>query len=446
VTVGFAVLILVAFLALPWMSAINADGANYTGFEMLTGKSDGSKLDIALIFLVPIVGVAGLIFGTGGLFSPLDSKGISGFTAAAGLFGLFYYFNFVIVKTHGLDYTLDVARMGFWLALAGFAGMVMQRFFPRMDVSEAENTRFGKITRDQRFWGIIFVLPMVTLLLSFTVYPVGRSIQMTMYNWRGIGEATQYVGLRHFQTVLQDEWFWNAFWNTLQYAAVLVPIQLTLALMLALVLDNPRMFGRTFYKTVYFLPVVTSVAIVAIVVRLMLNSGSHMLSDMLSIQPAIYPLGDADYSMWAVIAFGTWYSFGINLVYFLAALQTVPVELYDAAKVDGANWFQRLLFVTLPGIRPVAIIILFFAVLGSMRVFEQSFVLTNGGPFFSSEVVSGYIYRFAFQGGGGPGGGSGGVANIGYASAAAFIMGLLILAITAVQALVSRYLVTSGRK
>lgn len=291
-------------------------------------------------------------------------------------------------------------------------------------------------------WSVLFLAPMVTLALAFKVYPVVRSIKITMYNWNGIGNPTQYVGLRHFKTVANDPMFWNAFENTIQYTLVLVPIQLTLALLLAMVLNQPKTAFKTFYRTAFFLPVVTSIAIVAVVVRLMLQTGGLQISDFFNIKPPINPIGNPQYSMWSVIIFGTWYSFGINLIYFLASLQTVPQELYDAAKVDGANGLQQIKNVTLPCIRPMLTIQLFLALLGSLRVFEQSFVLTGGGPYFSSEVVSGYIYTYAFGGGGrfsGP-------ANLGYASAAAFFMSLLILGITGAQILITRRLNTNRGK
>jgi ABC-type sugar transport system permease subunit len=307
---------------------------------------------------------------------------------------------------------------------------------PAVVVSKAR--RRSRLTPQQRSearWGWVLLAPMLILTLTFSIYPVFRSLQITMYNWNGIGQPQQYVGLRHFQSVLNDQYFWNAFGHTLQYTLVLVPIQLTLALMLALILNNPRLGLNTFYRTIYFLPVVTSLAIVAIVVRLMLQQGGLQFSQTLGLNPPLNFLGP-NLAMWSVIGFGTWFSFGLNLIYFLAALQTVPEELYDAAKVDGANWMQRLWFVTLPGIRPVATIILFFAVLGSMQVFEQSFVLTGGGPFFASEVVAGYIYRFAFGGQGM----SASPANLGYASAASFVMNVLVLIVTVTQLLVVRRL------
>lgn len=292
--------------------------------------------------------------------------------------------------------------------------------------------------RSEMIGSWLFVLPMLILTLTFSIYPVIRSLQITMYNWQGFGQPQQYVGLRHFETVLSDPWFWNAFGNTLKYTVVLVPVQLTLALILALILTNSKMRFTGFYRMIYFMPVVTSIAIVAIVVRMMLQRSAVPVSAFLGINPPINPVGDARYAMWSVIGFGIWYSFGYNLVYFMAALSTVPEELYDAAKVDGANWFQRLIYITIPGIRPIATIILFFAVLGSMQVFEQSFALTGGGPFFASEVVSGYIYRYVFGGTGVGGGSTGQTINLGYASAASFIMNVLVLSITMLQLYITR--------
>lgn len=303
---------------------------------------------------------------------------------------------------------------------------------PRQHIPQHSHQRRGEI-----IWGAIFVVPMLVLVLTFTIYPIFESARITMYNWNGIGNPSQYVGLRHFETVANDEWFWNAFWNTIQYTATLVPAQLSLTLVLALVLSNPRMLFRTLYRTIYFIPVVTSLAIVAVVVRLMLNTSGRAISEFLNVYPPTSPIINPDLAMPSVILFGTWHSFGINLIYWLAALQTVPEELYDAAKVDGANGWQRLLYVTLPSIRPFAAIILFMAVLGSLQVFEQSFVLTRGGPYFASEVVSGYIYTYAF--GGNSVGRAFSSANLGFASAASFFMSLLVLAITLVQVVVMRY-------
>jgi ABC-type sugar transport system permease subunit len=288
--------------------------------------------------------------------------------------------------------------------------------------------------RGERWWGLLFVLPMTILVALFMIYPQYGSVEIALYNWTSIGsQPTQFVGLRHILTVAQDPWFWNAFKNNLLYTAVLVPVQLSLALVLALILNSPRMKLKLLYRTVYFLPIVTSLAVVAIVMRLMLGNFGYQISQAFGMKPPVDPISSPNLAMLSVIIFGMWHSFGYNLIYFMAALQTVPEELYDAAKIDGANNFQRTMFITLPVIRPILWVILFLAVFGSMQVFEQSFVLTRGGPYYASEVVAGYIYNYAFTT---PG--SLRQPNIGYASAAALFFSTLMIVFTVLQYFVLR--------
>jgi raffinose/stachyose/melibiose transport system permease protein len=286
--------------------------------------------------------------------------------------------------------------------------------------------KHSALYKNEGWVGYLFMLPTLIFVAVFVVYPVLASLYITLYNWVGVGTPTQFVGLRHYLRVAQDPWFWNAFKNTILYTLILVPIQLSLSFVMAMILNNPRLRLRTFYRTIYFLPVVTSVTIVAVVLRLMLGNFGIQISQMLGIDPPVDPIGDPRFALLTVVAFGIWQTFGYNMVCFLAALQTVPAELYEAAKIDGANSLQVALHITLPIIRPMATVILFLALLGSMNVFEQSFVLTGGGPFFASEVVGGYIYSYAF-------GGVGRTPNVGYASAASVFMNILILGITLAQ-------------
>lgn len=298
--------------------------------------------------------------------------------------------------------------------------------------------RSGRVSdRQETLWGILFLLPMIVLVLAFTVYPILGSVQFALYNWSGFGKPTQFVGLRHFITTATDSYFWNAFKNNVFFTVVVVPVQLLIALVLAVILNNPRTRLRVLLRTMFFLPVVTSIVIAATAVRIMLANFGTTVTASLGADPPIDILGSPDFAMWAVIAFGCWYSLGYNLVYFLAALQTVPLDLYDAAKVDGANGWQRMVHITFPSIRPVFIIILFLAILGSLNVFEQSWVLTGGGPFYASDVVAGYIYRMTFSSSISAGGGS---ANFGRASAAAFFFSALILIITLIQWAINRRL------
>ena len=433
---GAALLIVLAVL-LPWLTG---NDNTYTALKLLLDGLNANGVDHTLIFLPFIAGALGLLAGVGATVSPADARHWKVFYVWSGGAALLYYFNFFVNKANRLADLEAYAGLGFYLFFAAGVLLLVLGLMPRNFPGVPEHTKLYELLQSKRFWGALYVLPMVVLMLVFTIYPVFESLRVSVYNWRGIGEATQFVGLRHYFTVAHDPQFWNAFWNTVQYTAILVPVQLSLALILALVLDNPKMRFRTFYRTLYFMPVVTTLAIVAIVMRLLYQSGGTALTSVFVpwlLQRPVNPIGSPQTSMLAVTAFGTWYSFGINLVYFMAALATVPSQLYDAAAVDGANWFQRVWNITLPSIRPVAVIILFFAVLGSLKVWEQSFVLTGGGPFFSSEVVNGYIYRYAFGSGGL--GGSSSQPNIGFASAAGFLMSLVVLAITLVQLAVNRF-------
>ena len=287
-------------------------------------------------------------------------------------------------------------------------------------------------------WSYLFLLPMLSLVLLFVVYPLAASINITLYDWNGIGQPTRFVGLQHFSAVARDPWFWNAFRNTFVYTFVLVPIQLALALMLAMILNNPRLKGSTVYRAIYFSPVVTSAAMVGVVVSLLLSSvggdisGSLMRAGLTS--APIDWLGSPTLALPVIIAVGIWHTLGYNLVYFLAALQSIPKEMYEAAMVDGANAWHRFLEITIPMLREVGTVILFLAILGSLQIFDLVLVMTGGGPYYASEVVSTYIYRFAFT----PASVQA-EANVGYASAAAFFMGVLVMGLTVMQLLAVRY-------
>jgi ABC-type sugar transport system permease subunit len=273
-------------------------------------------------------------------------------------------------------------------------------------------------------WSYVYLAPMLLVLLVFVVYPIFASLGYTFYQWDGIGEPSRFVGLQNFEKVLHDQIFWKSLRNTFVYAAVVVPVQLVGALALALVLNSSKLRWSTFYRTLFFLPVVTSAAVVAVVVQLILTN----------VGDSTNWLGDPQLAMGVIIAIGIWHTFGYNLVYFLAGLQTIPGELYEAAKLDGAGRLASFVYVTIPMLRSVGIVITILAVLGSFQIFDLVQVLTNGGPYFATEVVNTYIYHLAF-------GGYSTTAvqpDVGLASAASFFYGLLLIGFSVVQVLVFR--------
>ncbi|MFI6320293.1 carbohydrate ABC transporter permease [Nonomuraea sp. NPDC050556] len=290
-------------------------------------------------------------------------------------------------------------------------------------------------------WSYIYLAPFVVLTAVFTIYPIFASLGYTFYDWNGLGDPTDFIGLDNFRAVIADEFFWNSFKNAAIYTVVLVPVQLALALALALLLNNPKLRSRTFYRALYFLPAITSIAIVGIVLKLMLANFSDTISTPfqamgLTDQPIDF-LSNPNLVLWVVIAIGIWNTLGYNMIYFLAGLQTIPKEHYEAAQIDGAGRWALFRHVTIPGLRAVGLVILFLSILGSLQVFDLVMVLTGGGPYYASEVVNTYIYHQAFGGSLG-GGASAAEPNVGYASAASFFFGLILLVLTLGQLLSMR--------
>ncbi|GAA4996772.1 carbohydrate ABC transporter permease [Actinopolymorpha pittospori] len=289
-------------------------------------------------------------------------------------------------------------------------------------------------------WSYLYVGPMMVLLLAFVVYPIGASLGYTLYQWNGIGDPSTFVGLDNFVLVMGDHIFWGAVRHTFVYVAIVTPVQLVLALALALVLNNRRLRFATFYRTLFFLPVVTSAAVIGVVFQLLFsNFGATINNGLTGLGLTHAPidwLGDPTFAMGIIIAVGIWHTLGYNLIYFLAGLQTIPKELYEAARLDGAGRIAQFCYITIPMLRSVGVVILLLAVIGGFQVFDLVQVLTNGGPFFATEVVNTYIYHLAFGGFGS----SAVQPNVGLASAASFFYGLLLIGFSVVQVLVIRSL------
>ncbi len=295
--------------------------------------------------------------------------------------------------------------------------------------------------RSRRYvWSYLYLAPMLVLLLAFVVYPIVASLGYTFYQWNGIGDPSDFVGLGNFRQIIHDSIFWRSLEHTFIYAAVVVPVQLVLALALALVLNNRRLRFASFYRTLYFLPVVTSAAVIGVVIQLLLsNFGDSLNKILLSLHIThehIDWLGDPRFALAIIIVVGIWHTFGYNLVYFLAGLQTIPEELYEAARLDGAGRIATFRSITIPMLRAVGVVILVLAVIGTLQIFDLVQVLTSGGPYFATEVVNTYIYHLAF-------GGTNANAvqpDVGLASAASFFYGLLLIVFSVVQVVVLRSL------
>lgn len=276
---------------------------------------------------------------------------------------------------------------------------------------------------------------MVLLYLLFILWPTLASWYFAFFDWNGIGWPSDAVGLQNFQLVAADSFFWRAFKNTWLYAGAMLLIQVPLTLLVAIALNDPTLRGRVIYRTLFFLPVVTTTAVVGVVLAIMLSPVGGPINTALVgaglIDRPLNFLGSMQLALPTIIAVGIWKSFGINLVYWLAGLQSVPAELYEAARIDGASGGQLLRHITLPMLSPIAITIFGLSLIGSLNIFDLVQVMTGGGPFYASDVVGTYIFRTAF-------GTDQPVPRFGYASAAGVFFGLTNLAIVLVQVLAVR--------
>jgi multiple sugar transport system permease protein len=244
----------------------------------------------------------------------------------------------------------------------------------------------------------LFLTPALLALAAFTLYPMVQAAYLSLTNYNLI-RAAEWVGLDNYVELFRDPAFWNAFWNTVYYAVVVTPVTIALALALALFLDR-RFVGRTFVRTSIFLPFIVSLGIIAIAWAFLLDPNIGLISYWLSqvgVASGQGVLSDPQWAMPAVMFVGIWKSVGFYMVIYLAGLQSIPADLHEAARLDGANAWQRFRNVTLPLLSNQTLLVSVMALIASLQAFDQIYVMTHGGPFFRTETLVMLIYREGFQ-------------------------------------------------
>lgn len=278
-------------------------------------------------------------------------------------------------------------------------------------------------------WCYLFMLPSLVLTLGFTLYPTVMSWYFSLLDWSGFGSDREWAGLANYREVIRDNLFWDSYWRSFLFTIVGAPIKIGLALVVALILNDRSLKYAAAYRTLFFLPVVTSSAIIGIVMTFIFNPldgpVNMVLLQLGLIDIPVDFLGDPDTALWTVVAVYIWKWFGVTMIYWLAALQVVPQELYEAARIDGAGRWHMHRTITLPMIVPFALVIVLITVVSALNIFGLVQTMTGGGPFFATEVMELYIYRNAF--------GSGEIPRLGYASAAAVFFGVTVLALSLIQ-------------
>ncbi len=281
-------------------------------------------------------------------------------------------------------------------------------------------------------WCYLFLLPALVLTGMFTFYPMVMSWVYSTMDWSGFSDDMSFVGLANYAELVGDPIFWSSLGRSMIFVLVGTPVRVGLALVVALVLNRQVLRLSAAFRTMFFLPVMASASIIGVVMTFVLSPNNGPVNTALTssglVDAPVEFLSDPQLALWSALLVHTWKNFGITMIYWLAALQTVPGEYYEAGRIDGAGSWQLLRHITMPILVPFAIIIIVLTAKENLHAFAIIQAMTQGGPYFSTQVIEIYIYKTAFAADE-----TGGVPRLGYASAAGCFFGTATLLLALVQ-------------
>ncbi|MDQ2737332.1 MAG: sugar ABC transporter permease [Actinomycetota bacterium] len=275
----------------------------------------------------------------------------------------------------------------------------------------------------------LFIAPSVILITVFIAEPILQSGWMSLHDWT-VGEAThKFVGLGNYTALWNDSRFWNALRVTVVYTVVVAVVQVALGLALAARLRRTTWFSALL-RTAYFFPFIASLVVVGIIWKFLLDPQVGLIDASLSAVGVSSPdwLTSTSLALPTVIVVGVWKNVGFSMIVLLAGMQQIPEHLYEAATLDGAGAWGRFRYVTLPSLRPALLFTTLIATVNGLQLFDLVFSMTSGGPLFHTESVVMYLYERGFVD-----------FQLGYASAVAWVLFVIILIIAAVQLRLARY-------
>lgn len=283
--------------------------------------------------------------------------------------------------------------------------------------------------RNEFRWGWMFILPTIAGLLILNIIPTIQTIYQSFFKTGDFGRGNIFIGLENYQKLLGDKQIWQALLNTLKYAVVEVPFSIAIALVLAVLL-NRKMKGRGAYRTVFFLPMVAAPAAIAMVWRWLFNSDFGLLNNIFGTH--INWVSNPNIAVYSIAIIGIWSILGYNMVLFLAGLQEVPKDYYEAASIDGASGIHQFFHITVPLISPTIFFVMVTRVIGAFQVFDLIFmVMDKSNPALEKTQSLVYLfYRYAFT-----------EKNMGYGATIVVLLLVVIMVITGLQMLAQKKLV-----
>ena len=291
----------------------------------------------------------------------------------------------------------------------------------------ADARRYWLQARRNQLTPYLFIAPNMALFAVFVFFPLLYALYISLREWSLI-DTPRYIGLENYVRLSGDPLFWQSLRNTLVFSFATVPLSLAVGLLLAVAL-NRDLFGRTILRSIYFLPVVISNVATAVIAAWLFNDNYGVINTLLQrvgMGPVAW-LSSPRWALFSLIVTTLWVRIGFCMVVYLAALQSISPTYYDAARMDGATRLQQFRYITWPLLRPATFLLLILGVIYSFQVFDLIYVMTGGGPGFSTTMIVQYIYQAAFVG-----------SEMGYASAMGIVLFAMILLFTLLQWRVNR--------
>lgn len=277
---------------------------------------------------------------------------------------------------------------------------------------------FENLTNNERFTGWVFILPALVGTLIFIIIPVICSFGLSFAKW-DLLNPIQFVGLANYREIFSEALFYKILLNTIVFALATSVLGVIIPLVLACIL-NSKIRGAEFYKTAYFLPFITPMIVIGVVWEWIFDPNIGLLNHVLHLH--INWLYDTHFAMPALIIVSVWKLIGYNMVIFLSSLSGISQSMFEAAKIDGANELQTFKNVTVPLLSPTIFFVVIITAISSFQVFDLIYLMTQGGPLNSTNVLVYAIYQNAFE-----------YFNVGKASAIAYVLFVIILVLTLVQ-------------